>query len=220
MTYRETFVGDGFSTGDVIGVGGGDVPDVLSGTLAGWNVSDVLGGALAGRDGFGDDGDGLGSGDDWDGAVACGDGVVADGDELADLDADLELDLDAREKLDLEVANLLLDVRWDAGEVEPVVGTLETLGLVLVHQVGDLVVEVADLAFADDDELEVDADVLLVLVLLLALGGLVLALGELVLEGLLLGGSQVDLLELVGQVSGSDEVVLEFVEDLGTEGQV
>ncbi len=100
---------------------------------------------------------------------------------MAELDADLELDLDAGEELDLELAHLLLDVGGHAFEVVAVVGAAETLRLVLVHQVGDLVVEVADLAFADDDELEVDANVLLVLVLLLQLCSLVLALTKLVL---------------------------------------
>jgi len=100
---------------------------------------------------------------------------------LAELDANLELDLDAGEKLELKMAALLLDVLRKVLKVEHIAGTLETFRTILVHQMGDLVVEVIDLAFTKSDELESDADLFLVLVLLLELSSLVLARSQLVL---------------------------------------
>jgi hypothetical protein len=139
---------------------------------------------------------------------------------LAELDADLELDLDAGEKLELKVAELLLNVLRNAFEVVPVLAGLEGVGSVFVHQGADLVVAVGDLSFDDDDELEADANVLLVLVLLLQLGSEVLARGEFVLQVLELFRSPAWLLDLVGEVGSTNELMLEIVENIGAKRQV
>lgn len=123
--------------------------------------------------------------------------VVADAE---DLDADLELDLDAREELALEGVILLLDVGWNCLEVvDAGVGG---------HEVGDLVVEVADLSLEDDAELEEDAELLGVVVLGLELCDLVLTFSQLLLEGLGLLGLEVGGLELLLEVGGALEGVL------------
>jgi hypothetical protein len=81
--------------------------------------------------GFSSCGNGFGGG--WDSSGAGWGGVVAAGDVLAHLDADLELDLDAGEELKLEVADGLLDVLRNSFEVVPVGTGLEGVGSVFVH---------------------------------------------------------------------------------------
>jgi hypothetical protein len=70
---------------------------------------------------------------------------------LADLDAYLELDLDASQKLDLKLADLVLNVLGNvslrdhvAQIVRPLVLSKVTIGS---HEVADLIVNVLDLSF-------------------------------------------------------------------------
>jgi hypothetical protein len=115
--------------------------------------------------------------------------VVAFGSLLAVLDAELELELDAGEELDLQLAELVLNVLGD--------GAFELAGAPLAHERSDLVVQVVDLAFELVHELQGVKDGHLWAELALKGADLVLAGGELGLETLLLGEGESWVLELV-----------------------
>jgi hypothetical protein len=138
-------------------------------------------------------------------------GVVALGGLVGELDAELVLELDTGEELDLELADLVLDVLGCAFEV---------VGAVLAHEGGDLVVEVLDLAFQQDDELEGNEDGVLRAELSLERGDLVLTLGELVLKVASLLRSEVVGLKLVSQLGSLWDQVLELLSELDAELQV
>jgi hypothetical protein len=105
---------------------------------------------------------------------------------LSKLSADGELEFHAGKKLELEWEQLVLEVGWNG-----------QIALSLWQEVGDLVVEVLDLAFAEKDELEIHTDRFLVGVLRLELVDLFLDGSQQALEMLFLLRRQVILLELV-----------------------
>lgn len=99
--------------------------------------------------------------------------VVAGGDNLTEVGAALLLNLAAGKKLDLEVHDVGLDIRWDSFEAESV-----TLEFIRSHKGCDLVVELVDLVIAGAESLKSNSDGLLVGALRLESLDLVLAFSE------------------------------------------